>query len=220
MHVLKKGFTLAEVLITLLIIGIIASITIPGIINNTSETEYYTALKQTYSDISNAVIMVQANNNGRVNLGTASTTSLTFMNDFCNVMSCIQQDTGANIFGTMKYRYYKSETAFTRGTSYAAILNNGNILHFVDNNTCTWYGVNSCGRIFIDINGKKGPNMWGKDFYTFHVVKDNNGYSILPSGTANDTGFSPSYCDVNIVSLGYSGSACTTQRLTDPNHMP
>ena len=36
---MKKAFTLAEVLITLVIIGIIAAITIPALMNNTNDEE-------------------------------------------------------------------------------------------------------------------------------------------------------------------------------------
>ena len=43
-----KGFTLAEVLITLLIIGVVASLTIPAIINNTQEAENKTVWKIVY----------------------------------------------------------------------------------------------------------------------------------------------------------------------------
>ncbi len=42
---MKKGFTLAEVLITLLIIGILASLIIPAVINDTKEAELKVALK-------------------------------------------------------------------------------------------------------------------------------------------------------------------------------
>ena len=54
---LKKGnaFTLSEVLITIVIIGIIAAITVPTIMNNTKKHEYRTALKKAISVTSNAM---------------------------------------------------------------------------------------------------------------------------------------------------------------------
>ena len=42
----KKGFTLAEALITLVIIGVIAALTIPAILVNTEQHEYKSALKR------------------------------------------------------------------------------------------------------------------------------------------------------------------------------
>ncbi len=44
----KKGFTLAEVLITLGIIGIIAAMTIPTLLQNTDEAQLKTAWKKAY----------------------------------------------------------------------------------------------------------------------------------------------------------------------------
>ena len=54
------GFTLAEVLITLGIIGIVATITIPIINNEAQEAQYTTALKRVYSDLSQAMVTMQA----------------------------------------------------------------------------------------------------------------------------------------------------------------
>ncbi len=42
----KKGFTLAEILITLGIIGIVAAMTIPTLISNYKKKEYSTKIKK------------------------------------------------------------------------------------------------------------------------------------------------------------------------------
>ena len=44
---LKKGFTLAEILIVLMVIGVIATLTIPSLNNNVNKNTYATALKTT-----------------------------------------------------------------------------------------------------------------------------------------------------------------------------
>ena len=49
---MKKGFTLAEVLITLAIIGVVASLTITSVISDYKKTEAVSRLKKAYSDIS------------------------------------------------------------------------------------------------------------------------------------------------------------------------
>lgn len=49
-----QGFTLAEVLITLGIIGIIAAMTIPSLLNQTNNTQYVSAFKKEYSTFSQA----------------------------------------------------------------------------------------------------------------------------------------------------------------------
>ena len=42
----KLGFTLAEVLITLTIIGIVAAITIPALMHSMDKTHYISAIKK------------------------------------------------------------------------------------------------------------------------------------------------------------------------------
>ena len=52
-----KGFTLAEVLITLGIIGVVAAMTMPTLINSTQGAQYKTAYKKALSVLSQAVVM-------------------------------------------------------------------------------------------------------------------------------------------------------------------
>lgn len=47
---MKKAFTLAEVLITLGIIGVVAAITIPGLMENVRNRDLQAQLKKTYSE--------------------------------------------------------------------------------------------------------------------------------------------------------------------------
>ena len=56
----KAAFTLAEVLITLAIIGIVAALTIPTLITNYQKKQTVSKLKQSYSIISQALTMAQA----------------------------------------------------------------------------------------------------------------------------------------------------------------
>ena len=55
----KRAFTLAEVLITLGIIGVVAALTIPTLISNYNKRQTVTKLKQTYSILSQALTMAQ-----------------------------------------------------------------------------------------------------------------------------------------------------------------
>ena len=50
-----KGFTLAEVLITLMIIGIVAALTIPSVISNYQQQEFKTGLKKAVSVLNEAI---------------------------------------------------------------------------------------------------------------------------------------------------------------------
>ena len=54
---MKKAFTLAEVLITLVVVGIIAAITIPIIHQNQQKRELYSQFMKTYSTLNQAMNM-------------------------------------------------------------------------------------------------------------------------------------------------------------------
>lgn len=56
----KNGFTLAEVLITLAIIGVVATMTLPALMNNTAEQQYKTGLKKGINTLTEAANMNQA----------------------------------------------------------------------------------------------------------------------------------------------------------------
>ena len=53
----RLGFTLAEVLITLGIIGVVAAMTIPTLISNTNGAQFKTAYKKALSTLNQAVLM-------------------------------------------------------------------------------------------------------------------------------------------------------------------
>ena len=56
----KKGFTLAEVLITLAIIGVVAAIAIPSVISNSQQQEFKTGLRKAVSVLNSAITMNMA----------------------------------------------------------------------------------------------------------------------------------------------------------------
>lgn len=62
----KGAFTLAEVLITLGIIGVVASMTLPALVQNNRNKELQTGLKRSYSVLSQALDMYQAENGERI----------------------------------------------------------------------------------------------------------------------------------------------------------
>ena len=56
----KSGFTLAEVLITLGIIGVVAAMTIPNLIANTNGAKFRSQFKKSISTLNQAGLMSQA----------------------------------------------------------------------------------------------------------------------------------------------------------------
>lgn len=59
----KTGFTLAEVLITLAIIGVVAAMTIPTLMANYQKTQYVAGLKKAYAEATEA-LKLMANDHG------------------------------------------------------------------------------------------------------------------------------------------------------------
>lgn len=57
-----KGFTLAEMLITLSIIGIIASLTVPNLISSYQKTQFKSGLKKAHSTLTHAITMIEREN--------------------------------------------------------------------------------------------------------------------------------------------------------------
>lgn len=205
------AFTLAEVMLVVGIIGIIAEITIPPLINNIHQAQYNVGAWNAYKLLSNAVQKIQADN-GTLNLKNRSA----LRSDLCNVLSCTVQDTTPNICGSTTYRYYKSSSSLTfaacNGAGVGFILNNGIYVNEIVNvdSTCSSDGVNMCADISIDINGPNGPNMMGMDYYVFYIVLNNGTYYVIPTGSPNDTAFTQDCTGAHY----YDG--CTYQRLYYP----
>ena len=55
---LKKGFTLAEILIVLMVIGVIATLTVPSMMKGVQDAQYKAAFKKAYNTVSNIYSMV------------------------------------------------------------------------------------------------------------------------------------------------------------------
>jgi len=199
----QTAFTLAEVLITLLIIGVIASIVIPGLIADTQNAEYKTAWKKAFADFSQAARKMTADNGG--NLGEAfpgggtAAGHTNFRNGFLPYLNYIKACTGGNAYAEGCWHnsdaWYTSSGSPLTGHSahvYSGIvLNNGTLVSmYLYSTACNYnytYTNDTCGLVLFDINGFKGPNKVGTDIFGSHVLR--NGV-LLPYGTSNDVFYS------------------------------
>lgn len=190
----RRGFTLAEVLITLGIIGIIAALTIPTLMNNAQDNEFHTAAKKAYSVLAQATQKILYENSGSIwdNSSSDTTTLCTSIRDeYKKYIKYVKADTTDNLIST-NWSCYKSNTMCTNaiGTGRQALaLSDGMILSFYSSQNCSAsfpagsYGF--CGSVIVDVNGNKPPNMIGRDTYTFFIAKDANGnYKIIPGSAA------------------------------------
>ena len=85
-----KGFTLAEVLVTLGIIGVVSAMTVPSLMQNYQRQSYVTQLHKVYNELSQAVVRYQ-NDKNAVNLAEAGmngvTASQNFIKDYMKVVA-------------------------------------------------------------------------------------------------------------------------------------
>lgn len=167
----RFGFTLAEVLITLGIIGVVAAMTMPTLMNATNGAQYKTAYKKALSVISQAIVLNLALDD--YDLGTTTTTAETGTSIFAllnNRMNVVRTETGA-ITGYSALLGSSATTltgdAADLSTNYTVFFNDGIMFTFkkaaydcresrvmVDGEPAD--GTDCRG--FIDVNGTKAPN--------------------------------------------------------------
>lgn len=213
---MKKGFTLAEVLITLGIIGIVAALTIPTLMNNIQDNEFKNKLKKEYSVLAQAQQLIAQENGGQFATTLASCTDAiphgcfrgVFEQKLSYIKECTEYVGGATTsssgcFAAPAYINYLSGTAqndyISNWGQASLVLKDGTSLVFdLESNTCTFtigglIAPERCGYIKVDVNGVQPPNTWGRDIYLFLVNAD----KIIPAGPAPaiDTNLNHPYPD-------------------------
>lgn len=191
----KFGFTLAEVLITLGIIGIVAALTMPGLITKCKEMQYRVTYKKVYSSLNQA--MKYAQEDDGVDLTLGNTISLP------NSSGGVTLHT-SNVGEIFKYisRYYKSTTTcFDNNADKCWVCDKGEAgsiggtgapdwlgcskrsYSFVDANGVAYYLYdNTEFPVLIDVNGDRKPNQLGRDRFVMKF-----GDSLEPNKNYPDT---------------------------------
>ena len=156
----KNGFTLAEVLITLAIIGVVAMMTLPALINNTGEQQYKTGLKKGINTLTEAANM---------NLAVDGW-------DFSSLSTTAHDDDKQSLYTLLTKRtavdYAKTGTASHDDggavvtTNCTVYLRDGSSITFAedasigdDRKTPQDDGLPLGVAVVLDTNGRKGPNQ-------------------------------------------------------------
>lgn len=196
----KFAFTLAEVLITLGIIGIVAALTIPILMNSYQENANRNKLKNAYAIISEATKQMQ-NDNGNTlwPFSGVYADSVTMKNMYKQYLVNVQ-DTGTAI--TMgNYKMYKGGNQL--GFTFPFLtLPDGTILAFFSYpmSLGSINGLSPNALIYVDVQGGKGPKMFGVDTFVFELQKDKGDkLFVYPIGTLGDG----ASCQVNMPCTGY-----------------
>lgn len=231
----SKGFTLAEVLLTLAIIGTVAALTITQLLYNFQKTQWSTGLRKAYTDLSAATNSIKNDNGGTlVDLFWDASKPSPYAEDqmldlYAAKMNFVKkcymtQNTGGDVCWVKDSSVkdlYGANWAENINSSYArAVASNGAFYAFGytsdDCSNCQfkYNGVNiTCGFVYVDINGLKPPNKMGRDIFSFYITQ--NGIypkTILGSTHGaclenNETDLSNS-CNPAIDLSGWGGWGC------------
>lgn len=187
-----KAFTLAEVLVTLMIIGVIAAMTLPSLNQNIQYNHFVSGCLKSYSVLSQAINRMKVDY-GPIGFGTKWNNPDDFWKGLVAQMNVVE-DCGKNKNGCW-YNYYvkqsngKNDANYSLGGrgEYRMVTADGMLYSFnksafsVHKGYC-YTGDDAklyMGRFVVDINGFKGPNKSGIDVFGFYLFK---GKGLLPCG--------------------------------------
>ncbi len=229
----KNAFTLAEVLITLGIIGIVAAMTLPTLVQKQQEKVTVSRLKKAYSALSQAYLMISKDYGEPTNWGiSASVTdddgnknaegALNVANLFAKYMNVTKN------CGVSDGCWHTGKTYYLKGTPFLDTNNRADLakLKLADGTHVAFGGLNAecsnkrgetkalssvCGWIIVDVNGNDRPNTYGIDVFEFSITK----YNIMPYGVQEDTLFPfKDYCRDKSTA---SGNGCTAWVIYNEN---
>lgn len=222
---IKKGFTLAEVLITLLIIGVVSSLVIPSLINNTQRQEDYSKLLKAVSVIQTAGNLIRIENGGRmVNVVNYSVDLANLFAEKMNyIKRCDNTASSPNCYMSNSDNMYNLQGGYIGDytpypyQSHSKIVTNDGIVYIfqVLSASCqdTHYYENgqpkTCGVVIVDLNGGKSPNTWGKDIFIILI----NDFNVIVSG--NIKGGSPTAGCLESGTGIWNGSTCAGRAIQE-----
>ncbi len=197
----KKSFTLAETLVVLAVIGVVAALIIPPLVNGYQEMVWHATWKKQFSTLSQATTMLATETNVNftgVFTGTNGTNNI--RDKYRDYLKYIKECDSAQSWGDCIPLDWKGLNGLILYPTYwnpapSAVLQDGTILYFATSedpsgaSTCTIAipesgVVDSCGQIMVDVNGQKGPNTLGKDIYRASIVKKGR---LVPFGAGYNT---------------------------------
>ena len=172
----KAAFTLAEVLITLGIIGIVAALTMPSLIVNYRKQSYVVQLKKTFSVVAQAISLSKAHdgvsdfvNTNFYKLLDSNASLDEVTNEAKKYLSIVKSCKGYTCNLTCKAL---NGTACGAGPYiwpsdyiYTFYLNDGSVIGI--NAPGSYNGLQYDGLIdiVVDVNGEKLPNQYGRDIF-------------------------------------------------------
>lgn len=215
----NAAFTLAEVLITLGIIGVVAALTISTLTKNIQNVKYYSAFQKSYSTISQIIeSLILENNNMAGVVPGYSSFSQAFLAKSRNTRFCPSATAIGDCWAPTLLMLDNS-TDFMSGFAMDTIL-------FLDGSAvairewsydCTTplSGLNDvCFEMFLDTNSTNGPNKWGRDIFLLYGTKNKLIPRGAPGQTQEWTSGNTWYCNPSITDPN-AGRSCASRLLQE-----
>lgn len=218
------AFTLAEVLITLGIIGVVAALTMPSLIADKRAKELETALKKNASVIQQAILMITYEDGiepSLLNLQSGELKGkikphLNVLKDCgrgtTDLAACVTNTSYVPDAKNTYKNYTKSGNITYNFLDDGQLLLTDGTLLLIENSNPDFKQV----FITVDVNGYlKPPNAWGHDLFTFDLTETGK---LLPMG-AEGTKFSndAQYCS-RTSNNSLNGIGCTYKALSEPDY--
>ena len=220
----KSAFTLTEVLITLGIIGVVAAMTLPGLVNRTRQKELQTAFKKQYSVLQQAILKVKTEDELTFDTDGYGHDNNNFMKSLARqykvIRDCgsINSNTGCVLQNEDKtFTYYKTLNNKTLSRAYfddGGFITSDGIAFFVEQGS---QSVTTGFLVTIDVNGyQKKPNRMGYDLFMFQITKEGK---VIPMGADNThwKNYKEQYCS-NTSNSEENGFTCAYYAATDENY--
>ncbi len=221
----KSGFTLAEVLITLGVIGVVAAMTLPALVTDYKGNILKTQLQKSYSVIQNALQMM--NNEQGFVAKPGSYAQRAFITTYkkyllvasdCNSDKCEsryeENEDGDSVMtnNSSNYKTYNNKKLKNQYLDDGQLILPDGSFIMVQNEEKALDGTIL---ISVDVNGiYKKPNRWGHDLFTFQIMDDGK---LLPMGSDGTLFDNDTYCS-GTSSSSINGIACTYRALTEKDY--
>ena len=205
-----KAFTLAEVLITIGIIGIVASMTLPTLIAKHKKSVVETSLSKAYNVFSNAIRFSELDNDNMEHWPTGEDLNMEIFWDsyikpyFVEPKLCLTCKTCGYDATCINEAFSKKWS----GEKWLLISEDSRILFKLNDGTVIFFPRNTSDHdgkpvyvkdLYIDINGEKLPNELGRDVFYF-TRNNKRGIIIAPEGDCKQN---RKYCTNEIMSNGW-----------------
>ncbi len=220
----KFAFTLAEVLITLGIIGVVAALTLPAVISNTQNKQLESGLKKGASVIEQALNMYQAEYGDKIAAGNIPNEELKpLLMKYMNVVkdcgyghsdadkACIKNYGSGNSENSTYYKNYNGTSSIDNSLFDEGqfVLADGSLI-LIQNSAQT-----DLLYISIDVNGfNKRPNRLGQDLFMFYISDKGQ---LLPMGAEGTNFQGEAYC-AKTSTNSMNGAGCTYKALSEADY--